>query len=105
MNRQRVTFQVSVNLDPTPGTFHTTISAQENITHILNSMIGHYNPVVEFVSVRDTGSDAERDDRLYLWRRSHDGHICAPTLESMILCDHIDAMAYDFDRDMGMYDN
>jgi hypothetical protein len=43
---ETVTFTVTVDLDPMPGTFHTAVSAQECVQTILSQRIAHYNPVV-----------------------------------------------------------
>lgn len=46
MQRERIMLEVMVDLDPTPGTFHTKESAEESVQAILLDSIGHYNPVV-----------------------------------------------------------
>jgi hypothetical protein len=42
----RIALVVYVDLDPTPGPFHSKESAQNNVRGILESQINHYNPVV-----------------------------------------------------------
>jgi hypothetical protein len=46
MERKRILLHVYVDLDPMPGTFHTTESAQNAVRSILNDRISHYNPIV-----------------------------------------------------------
>lgn len=46
MKRIRKAFLVCVDLDPTPGAFHTEKSAEEFLGTILQDRIPHYNPVV-----------------------------------------------------------
>lgn len=46
MARQRVMLEVSLDLDPVPGTFHTEESAKEQVKAMLLSMIPHYHPIV-----------------------------------------------------------
>lgn len=41
-----VTLEVTINLDPVPGSFHTVESAQEQVQAMLNSMVPHYKPTV-----------------------------------------------------------
>jgi len=43
---ERIMLTVIVDLDPTPGVFHTPESAKQAIEATLLSRIGHYNPVV-----------------------------------------------------------
>src|SRR5690606_40444664 len=45
-NRERVTFEVTVDLDPMPGMFHTEGSAAAALQEILLDCIEHYHPVV-----------------------------------------------------------
>ena len=47
MKRERVTINITVDLDPVPGWGHSAESWVEWLTATLNSMVGHYNPVVE----------------------------------------------------------
>jgi hypothetical protein len=46
----RRAFLIYVDLDPTPGPFHTSRSAWEALTRILRDSIGDYNPVVALAS-------------------------------------------------------
>jgi hypothetical protein len=43
---ERIKLEVYINLDPTPGVFHTAESAQATIRNILQTYIPHYNPTV-----------------------------------------------------------
>lgn len=49
LTRDRQAFLVYVDLDPVPGTFHTTFSASENIKGILDFHIPQYDPTVVLV--------------------------------------------------------
>jgi hypothetical protein len=55
MQRKVATLTVTINLDPVPGTMHTEESAQEVIFSILNSQLGHYNPVVSIAPETNCG--------------------------------------------------
>lgn len=46
---KRIKLEVYVNLDPTPGTFHTGDSALAVITSLLDSAMPHYKPEVRLV--------------------------------------------------------
>lgn len=46
MARVRIKLEITVDLDPVPGAFHTEESARKIIAQILNDRIGHYNPLV-----------------------------------------------------------
>lgn len=46
----RVKLEVWVNLDPTPGRFHSKESAKNVISGILLDRLGHYNPMVSVTS-------------------------------------------------------
>lgn len=46
MTDNRTTFEISVDLDAVPGTFHTVESARDVIESILKQTISHYNPAV-----------------------------------------------------------
>lgn len=41
-----VTLDVTINLDPIPGAFHTPADVQQRIERILVEMIPHYKPTV-----------------------------------------------------------
>ena len=45
------TFTLTIDLDPTPGRFHTADSAWTVIQNVLNDVMGHYNPRLEKVVV------------------------------------------------------
>lgn len=45
---KRFAYFVYVNLDPTPGAFHTPDSALANVRGILENRLGHYEPTVGF---------------------------------------------------------
>lgn len=47
MDRQRITFTVSIDLDPVPGEGHTAESMQKVIQSVLDLSVGHYGPKVE----------------------------------------------------------
>lgn len=46
MKRARIKLEVYVDLDPTPGTFHSKESARNVVDAILKDRIAHYNPMV-----------------------------------------------------------
>lgn len=50
MHRRTLTLEVTVALDPVPGTFHTQESAEKVVQHILDQRIKHYNPVVKIAT-------------------------------------------------------
>ena len=56
MQRTRITFSVSMDLDAVPGSFHEAEDAMRRVEHMLNQAIPHYHPVVdrESLSTRDT---------------------------------------------------
>lgn len=56
----RIKLAVYVDLDPTPGVFHTAESAANYVRNILNISVGHYNPVVS-IEEDDTHADEIRD--------------------------------------------
>lgn len=43
---ERIMLTVLIDLDPTPGSFHTAENAAMNVQAILLNTVGHYNPVV-----------------------------------------------------------
>lgn len=49
MARDRVTLTIEVDLEPTPGTFHTAESARDVIQSFLEWNVGAYNPKVRVV--------------------------------------------------------
>jgi hypothetical protein len=49
----RVILEVSVNLDPVPGAFHTAASAASSVHLILHDRIGQYHPTVTIKEVQD----------------------------------------------------
>lgn len=57
MDRTRIKLSVYVDLDPTPGQFHSAESARNTIYSMLQSTVGHYDPAVSIDSrdVRATG--------------------------------------------------
>ncbi len=44
----QIKLEVTVDLDPIPGSFHTKESARDIVEATLIQRIGHYNPKVEF---------------------------------------------------------
>lgn len=46
MERKRIKLAVYVDLDPTPGSFHSADSARNHIGSLLHLSVGHYNPLV-----------------------------------------------------------
>lgn len=48
MTAKRVALVVYVDLDPIPGPFHTAESAVNNLRGILEDVINHYNPTVDY---------------------------------------------------------
>lgn len=46
----RIKLEVYVDLDETPGTFHSKESAKNVVARILNERIPHYNPIVSTTS-------------------------------------------------------
>lgn len=50
MNRTRICLMVEIDLDPTPGTFHTPASAREQVERMLTQAVGHYCPTVELTA-------------------------------------------------------
>lgn len=46
----RRAFLIYVDLDPVPGTFHTSLSAFDSVRDILVDAIGEYNPVLSLFS-------------------------------------------------------
>lgn len=50
MERTRVKLAVYVDLDAIPGEFHSADSARNVVSAMLQSQIGHYNPVVSIES-------------------------------------------------------
>lgn len=46
----RIKLEVYVDLDPTPGTFHSKESARTVIAAMLTNNIPHYNPMVSTTS-------------------------------------------------------
>lgn len=46
MERERVSFTVQVDLDPTPGAFHSAAGARMALLDILTQRIPYYNPEV-----------------------------------------------------------
>jgi hypothetical protein len=64
MERERIMLEVYVDLDPTPGTFHSKESARNQIAAILQNMLPHYKPMVSTTNYQDVyaGSDDPEDD-------------------------------------------
>jgi hypothetical protein len=56
MERTRIKLAVYVDLDPTPGEFHSAESARNAIDRSLQARIPHYNPMVSIESY-DTSQD------------------------------------------------
>lgn len=50
MKRTRIKLAIYVDLDPTPGIFHSAESAAAQIRNDLMRMIPHYNPLVSIES-------------------------------------------------------
>lgn len=48
--QRRISLQILVNLDPVPGTFHTSESARNQVQKILTEAIPWYKPIVVDVS-------------------------------------------------------
>jgi hypothetical protein len=48
-SKKKVVLEVTIDLDAMPGPMHNGEYTQEYIQNLLNSMIGHYNPVVEML--------------------------------------------------------
>lgn len=58
---RRVMLNVIVDLDNTPGVFHTEESARASVEAMLLSRIGHYNPVV-FVAAEEEEPETVTDE-------------------------------------------
>lgn len=59
-NVSRRAFILHVDLDPVPGTFHTPLSAYENIQEILNFHLPSYTPVAIFAVASERGDGGRK---------------------------------------------
>lgn len=50
MQRTRVCLMIEIDLDLTPGTFHTVADAGNQVTRILNDAVPWYHPTVEITA-------------------------------------------------------
>lgn len=50
MDRTRIKLAVYVDLDPTPGEFHSAESVRNIVSNLIHSTIDHYNPVISIES-------------------------------------------------------
>jgi hypothetical protein len=48
-SKKKVVLEVTIDLDAMPGAMHNGEYTQEYVQNLLNSMIGHYNPVVTMI--------------------------------------------------------
>ena len=62
MERTRVKLGVFVDLDPTPGTFHSADSAQHVVRNILQQAMPHYSPSVSIDSYDTSREHGERQE-------------------------------------------
>lgn len=84
MNRTRICLMVEIDLDPTPGTFHTPASAREQVERMLTQAVGHYCPTVDITAhtpVHESVYDIDagrrvladsQDDEYWNWQNFRD---------------------------------
>lgn len=58
--RKRIELNITLDLDPVPGAFHTGQSALDIVTEILESRLGHYHPEVAFTREFETSIYVDR---------------------------------------------
>lgn len=51
MPRERITLIIGIDLDPTPGAFHTKRDMERQVQQLLDQALPHYNPGVAVSSV------------------------------------------------------
>lgn len=61
MERARIMLAVYVDLDPTPGTFHSAESAQSVVRKLLLDSIPHYKPIVSIESYDTSKQHGEKE--------------------------------------------